>query len=170
MPVKLLIHRRSTDRDKTIVSANRKYTTLRGLKAVRSGPGAWICSATTPLLGRRGVVTYSVLSEAPKPAERRCEVRRQVHLQSGKILVHKDRFLTEFTFKNRTQAGIRLKLARRVALPKAILLYDDQQNLLLAASVVWQNGGDAGCRISRRPIRLNDSLLARLKGPYYAVR
>ncbi len=159
------------------MSGFRKTTTLQGLKAGRLGPGAWIYSFASPMLARRGVVTYSVHFETtPKfdatarDVERRREARRPVHLQSGKILDHKDRFLTEFIFKNRTETGIRLKLARRVTLPKSILLYDDQQGALVAANIVWQRGSDAGCRISRMPALANEKLLTRLRGPYYAVR
>lgn len=153
-----------------IVSANRKKMRLEGLKAPRLVPGAWLSSVARPMLARHGVVTYSVLSETAKPAERRAEPRRPVHLQSGKILGHKNRFLTEFLFKNRTRIGIRVKLARGVPLPKTVLLFDDQQGVLLAADVVWQHGSDAGCRLSHKPMRLDDKLLARLRGPYYAVR
>lgn len=153
------------------MNGRHKHTTLQGLKAARLGPGAWIYSLARPMLARRGVVTYTVHSETtPKHIERRREARRPVHLQSGKILDHRDRFLTEFIFKNRTEIGLRLKLARRVSLPKSILLYDDQQGALVAANIVWQHGSDAGCRVSCKPAVLNEKLLTRLRGPYYAVR
>lgn len=123
------------------------------------------------MLPREGVVTYSVVAESPPASfvERRREARRPVHLQSGKILDGDERFLTEFLYRNRTEGGIRLRLAQRVPLPRSILLYDDQQRVLFAAKVVWQNGVEAGCRMRGRWPH-NGKLLLRMSGPYYSVQ
>jgi hypothetical protein len=134
------------------------------------GAGAWMRSVASRMLPREGVVTYSVVVETSASfVERRREARRPVHLQSGKILDGGERFLTEFLYKNRTQGGIRLRLAQRVSLPRSILLYDDQQGALLAANVIWQNGVDAGCRMKGRWPH-NEKLVLRMSGPYYAVQ
>ncbi|WP_159725975.1 hypothetical protein [Methylosinus sp. Ce-a6] len=123
------------------------------------------------MLPREGVVTYSVVVESPPASfvERRREARRPAHLQSGKILDDGERFLTEFLYRNRTEGGIRIRLVQRVPLPRSILLYDDHQCALLAASVVWQNGVDVGCRMKGRWPH-NKKLLLRMSGPYYAVQ
>lgn len=143
--------------------------TLHGVRAPRLFAGAWLRSLAGPLLKRPGVVTYVVQSETILAyVERRAATRRTVHLQSGKMLDHADRFLTEFTVRNRTDNGVRLKLARRVQLPRSVVLFDDQQGILLAADVIWRNGADAGLRISRRQ-SLDEKLLKRLEGRYYAV-
>ncbi|CAN2533816.1 hypothetical+protein [Methylocapsa aurea] len=143
---------------------------LQGMKARDIGAGAWMRAFASRMLPREGVVTYSVVVEtSASVGERRREARRPVHLQSGKILDGGERFLTEFLYKNRTQGGIRLRLAQRVPLPRSILLYDDQQGALLAANVIWQNGVDAGCRMKGRWPH-NEKLILRMSGPYYSVQ
>jgi hypothetical protein len=150
---------------------NSSEPPLEGVKARSVGVNAWFRSATERMLLRKGVVTYSVVAESPSPpfVERRREARRPVHLQSGKILDRGERFLTEFLYRNRTEGGIRLRLARRVPLPRFILLYDDQRRALHAAKVIWQNGADAGCRM-KGCWPHSEKLLRRMSGPYYAVR
>lgn len=111
-------------------------------------------------------VAYSVLEER---LERRREKRRPARLQSGKIVDCGERFLTEFVFRNRSEAGVRLRLARRVVLPKRILLFDDQYSALHVASVVWQRGCDVGCRVAAEGAPASEPLLARLRNRYYSV-
>lgn len=153
------------------MNGGRKCATLLGQKTRRLAPAAWIRAIAGPMLPRPGVVTYTVAFEtARKDAERRRELRRTVHLQSGKILDAEERFLTEFQFKNRTEMGIRLRLAQRVALPKSIFLYDDQRLALVAANVVWQHGSDVGCRVSAKAPPSKEKLLTRLRSPYYAIQ
>lgn len=91
-------------------------------------------------------------------------------MQSGKILDADERFLTEFIFRDRSEKGVRLRLAQRVALPRSVLLFDDQNGRLFIATVVWQHGCDAGCRVSRERASSPETLLSRLRNPYYAVR
>jgi hypothetical protein len=111
-------------------------------------------------------VTYSVVEER---LERRSEQRRPARLQAGKVLDSDERFLTEFVFRNRSETGVRLRLAHRVILPRRILLFDDQCAALHVASVVWQRGCDAGCRLSGEHTAVSEPLLARLRNRYYAV-
>jgi hypothetical protein len=144
--------------------------TLLGSKSARRYAPGWIRALVRPVLPRAGVVNYTVDAETTLRVERRGEIRRPVHLQSGKILDVQERFLTEFLFKNRTEVGIRLRLAHRATLPRFIFLYDDQSCALAAASVVWQHGCDVGCRVSRKPLPSKEQLLKRLKSPYYAVQ
>jgi hypothetical protein len=123
-----------------------------------------------PMLAKQGIVTYTVLSESgPKFVERRSEVRRSIRLQSGKVLNDKDQFLTEFIFRNRTRVGIQLKLATRVSLPRLVQLYDDRQDELIVARVIWQNGGNVGCRVAHVAPGSKEKLIARLRERYYAV-
>lgn len=156
--------------EKILVSGMHRTMTLQGLRTPRLIRGAWICSFAGRMLARKGVATYAVVSEAaPSGPERRGATRRAAYLQSGKILDCADRFLTEFTIRNRTENGMRLTLAQRVSLPRSVLLFDDRHGALLVADIVWQHGGDAGCRISRKSHLLDEKLLTRLKNRYYAV-
>lgn len=142
-------------------------TTLQGSKTGRTSAAAVLRAIADRLLARGGAVTYSVVEET---VERRREGRRPARLQSGKILGSDERFLTEFSFRNRSEKGVRLRLAQRVALPRSILLFDDSSGGLFSAAVVWQHGCDAGCRVSRDRPSASERLLARLRNRYYAVR
>jgi hypothetical protein len=141
--------------------------TLQGSKAGRSSASAIFRAITRRLQARPSAVTYSIIEEM---VERRREGRRPARLQSGKILDADERFLTEFIFRDRSEKGVRLRLAQRVALPRSVLLFDDQNGRLFIATVVWQHGSDAGCRVSREWATSPETLLSRLRNPYYAVR
>lgn len=143
---------------------------LTGEKIEDRGPVAMLRALTGRLRAQPGLVTYRVIETKTAPSERRGESRRPVHLQSGKIVDLRERFLTEFVFRNRGENGMRLRLAQRVALPRTVLLFDDQSLVLVAASVVWQHGCDAGCRVVAGRLAAEERLMARLKNPYYAVR
>jgi hypothetical protein len=151
-------------------SMTEKNTILRGLRTSRGLSGALLSLMAKPMLAKQGIVTYTVLSASrPQFVERRSEVRRAIRLQSGKVLNDKDQFLTEFIFRNRTRDGIQLKLATRVSLPKLVQLYDDRRRELIVARVIWQNGGDVGCRVTHVPPGSKEKLIARLRERYYAV-
>jgi hypothetical protein len=152
------------------VNISEKKTPLRGLRASRGFPGALMSLLAKPILAKRGVVLYSVLAESrPKFIERRAEARQPVRLQSGKVLNSKGQFLTEFIFRNRTRVGIQLKLAKRISLPKLVQLYDDRGGRLITARVIWQHGGDVGCRVTHAATVPSESLITRFRERYYAV-
>lgn len=152
------------------MNAIRKNAPLQGLRIGRALAATWFSSLAGPMLARRGVVTYTARSEqALKFAERRSEARHKVRLQSGKVLDHEDRFVTECIFDNRTRVGLHLKLATGVLLPKLVQVYDDQEGALITVRVMWQRGRDAGCRVTSGPRVSNRRLIARLRGRYYAV-
>lgn len=140
---------------------------LHGSKSVAGGGGAWVRALVGRMIARPGAVSYKIVDET---IERRREKRRPARLQSGKILDERERFLTEFTFRNRGETGVRLKLAHRVALPRSILLFDDLRGVVFVGSVIWQRGCDAGCRLEAERAPTPESLLARLRNPYYSVR
>lgn len=139
---------------------------LQASRTSHARMGARVRAIAARLLDRPRDVTYSVIEER---LERRSEQRRPARLQSGKILDSGERFLTEFAFRNRSEAGVRLRLAHRVALPKRILLFDDQCSALRVATVVWQRGCDAGCRLAAGHAPAPEPLLARLRNRYYAI-
>jgi hypothetical protein len=152
------------------VSADDELEFLLGVRNFPGVSGRLFSFIARPICARQGIVTYTVLSESrSRFTERRTESRRPVRLQSGKVLNQKDQFLTEFIFRNRTSLGIRLKLAKRVWLPKLIQLYDDAGGVLIAARVVWQHGHDVGCRMTSAAPVSNEKLIARLRDRYYAV-
>jgi hypothetical protein len=143
---------------------------LEGLKTGRSGVTRLSNWITKPLLARRGYVAYAVISDDPRLADRRHERRRNARLQSGKVISGNDRFLVDCLFRDRTRFGFRLTLGRRVPLPRTVLIYDDQSRTLLAVTVVWQKGTEAGCKVASPPPADKQRLLKRLEGRYYAMR
>jgi hypothetical protein len=149
------------------VETPRGKPVLHGSKTLARGGGAWVRAIVGRMIARPGAVTYKIVEET---IERRREKRRPARLQSGKILDERERFLTEFTFRNRGETGVRLRLAHRVALPRSILLFDDLRGAIFVGAVIWQRGCDAGCRLEAERARSPESLLARLRNPYYAVR
>ena len=129
-----------------------------------------LLSMSQSILGKRDRVTYSVVSESVKPLERRRAARAAARLSSGKIVDENDRFLTECTLRNRTNVGVRVKLARKIDTPKRIQLYDDQACSLRWAEIVWKNADEIGCKFLHAPRKSNPRLLQRLKQPFYAMQ
>ncbi len=118
-----------------------------------------------------GCVTYSVICEAAaKPLERRRAARVATRLSSGKILNARGEFLTECTFRNRTAVGVRLKLARDIAMPSRVLLYDDRSGALQWLDVVWRGEGEIGCKTASRQAAPDPRLQSRFRQPFYAIR
>ncbi len=94
---------------------------LNGLKVTNSAGTRFLSLVTRSALARRGYVAYAVLDESASDAsERRVQARRHSRLQSGKLIDGNDRFLVECVFRDRSGAGVRLKLARAVPLPRKI--------------------------------------------------
>lgn len=102
-------------------------------------------------------------------SERRLEKRVAVRLQSGKVLDVEGRFLADFLFVNRGSSGVRISLARHLALPRKIWLYEDLNHICWGAEVVWQTGGVAGCRYRASDVALDERLLRRFRAKYYAL-
>jgi hypothetical protein len=144
---------------------------LNGLKVTNSAATRFLTLVSRSGLASRGYVAYAVLDErASDASERREQARRHSRLQSGKLIDGNGRFLVECVFRDRSGAGVRLKLAGAVPLPRKIQLFDDQLGSLCAAEVIWRRGVEIGCKLAPTSIALNDKLLRRLRQPHYAVR
>jgi hypothetical protein len=118
------------------------------------------------LRGAKAFATYTVRTT---PSERRTAKRCAVRLQSGKVLDADGRFLSDFLFVDRGPGGVRISLARRMALPKKIWLYEDLAQICRGADVAWQNHNIIGCRYRRWDAPLDERLLRRFKTKYYAL-
>ncbi|MGO9388731.1 hypothetical protein [Rhodoblastus sp.] len=136
-----------------------------GLDWLRRGPVA------------SGVVTYSILpssvlpSPSPHPYERRRARRRRTRLRSGKILDRRNLFLIEANILDRSSCGLRLRLAKDVAIPEIFHLYDDEAEIILVARIVWRRQALVGARIDPSgPARASRRQLASLRGKFYAMR
>jgi hypothetical protein len=134
------------------------------LEGARLEPGAGALARWR--LRRLGAVSYVRIAESS--ADRRREKRRPVRLNWGKALDAGDRFLSECLIVVRG-GGVRIRLARVVAIPPRFQLFDDADGLLYAARLVWRRGQEAGCRLARQPIVDRPQVLRRMRGPYYAL-
>jgi hypothetical protein len=118
------------------------------------------------LRGRQAFATYTVRTTQ---SERRTGKRSAVRLQSGKVLDANGSFISDFLFVDRGAGGVRISLARRMALPKKIWLYDDLAQICRGADVAWQNHNIVGCRYRRWDAPLDERLLRRFRAKYYAL-
>lgn len=118
----------------------------------------------------RGVVTYSVENVPVTTSNRRREKRRDVRLQSGKIIDQGEQFVVECLFRNIGETGCMLRLRKSIGLPNRIRVYDDVAREILSLLVVWRRGPDIGCRIIAPRRAASERLMKRLEGPFYAVQ
>ena len=135
------------------------------LEGARLAPGAGALARWR--LRRLGAVPYVRIAETS--TERRREKRHAVRLNWGKALDAGDRFLSECLIVDRGGGGLRLRLARVVAIPPRFQFFDDADGLLYAARLVWRRGQEVGCRLARQPTTTKPQTLRRMRGPYYAL-
>lgn len=118
-----------------------------------------------------GDFTYAVVKEPVRAGgERRAVVRRRTRLRSGKIACADGAFLVECLIANRSAGGGLLRLPVPLAVPDALLLYDDQTQELVAASVVWRRGRDLGIRFGHERGARHRTIADSLRRKFYAVR
>lgn len=118
-------------------------------------------------LGQSAAATFERLSDAAP--ERRREKRRGARLNWGKALDPSGRFLCDCRVVNRTRDGLRLRLARKVALPAHFHFFDDVDGALFAARICWRRGDEVGCRLSPSPLRDMAGVAQRMQSRYYAL-
>jgi hypothetical protein len=120
--------------------------------------------------GESGLVTYSVApSPEPSPHDKRREQRRRTRLRAGKILDRGNRFIVEATIIERSCAGLRLRLARDVALPEIFHFFDEESEGVFLARIAWRRQLMLGVR--RGPgIAVTVRQLIALRGKFYAIR
>lgn len=126
--------------------------------------------------GRRdgGAITYCVIPSPPSStenAEKRHQKRRRTRLRSGKILDKGNGFLIDATIIDRSNGGLRLRLARDCALPETIRLFDDETELVLGVRLVWRRRALIGVQLDPGgPLPASPREIAALRGKFYAMR
>ena len=127
-------------------------------------------------LARRGEIAYWVDSAEGRPAEstradqRMCR-RERTRLRSAKLLDGAYRFVCEGRIYDRSRDGLRLALARDIALPAQLAVHIDETSEVREAEVIWRRGSTIGIRLhSAAPA---DALRAcdryALRERYYAI-
>jgi hypothetical protein len=124
--------------------------------------------------GRRdaGAVTYCVIP-APSafPSDQRIQPRRRTRLRSAKVLDRANRFLIDATIIDRSNEGLRLRLARDGEIPERFRLFDDEAGLVLGARLIWRRQAMIGVRIDPGgPLPATPREIASLRGKFYAMR
>jgi hypothetical protein len=127
-------------------------------------------------LARRGEVACWAVSPERRPSEgeradQRAHPREQTHLRSAKLLDGAYRFLCEGRICDRSRHGLRVVLARDVALPPQLAVHIDETSEVREAEVVWRRGSTIGIRLrSAAPAgALRPCDRYALKERYYAI-
>jgi transposase-like protein len=126
--------------------------------------------------GDSGVVTYCVQpAPSPKanvaPKEKRRAQRRRTRLRAGKILDLANRFVIEAAILDRSNDGLRLRLARDSAIPEVFHLFDEETQMIFGARLVWRRQAMVGARLEPGgPLAATPRQIAALRGKFYAMR
>lgn len=127
-------------------------------------------------LAGRGEIAYWVHSPSArlpkeKSADQRNCPREPARLRSAKLLDGSYRFMCDSRICDRSRNGLRLALARDVALPRQLAVHLDETSEVREAEVVWRRGSTIGIRLrSAAPadaLRLCDRYALRER--YYAI-
>ena len=119
--------------------------------------------------------TYRVLSDAERTGaagDRRGSARQRTRLRSGKLVARDGRFLTECLIYNRSALGCLLRLPGPLALPATLLVYDDQADCLLQATVIWRRDREVGIRFTQPTgdTTRHQAIADSMRRKFYAVR
>jgi hypothetical protein len=103
-------------------------------------------------LARRGEIAYwAVPPERCPPkgarADQREEPRERARLRSAKLLDDAYRFVCEGRICDRSRDGLRVALARDIALPRQLAVHIDETCEVREAKVVWRRGSTIGIRL-----------------------
>jgi hypothetical protein len=141
----------------------------------------WRAQSETALkLGRklasRGEIAYCVVSDggrstAGKGADLRVQPREWNRLRSAKLLDGGCRFLSESRICDRSRDGLRLALARDVALPLQLAVHIDETSEVRVAKIIWRRGSTIGVRLQEAlpADAMNASRRSALRERYYAI-
>ena len=127
------------------------------------------------LAGRGEIAYWAVSPEAPPPEcvrpELRAHPRERTRLRSAKLLDGTYRFVCEGRICDRSRNGLRLALARDIALPRQLAVHVDETSEVREAKVIWRRGATIGVRLhSAAPTdALRPCDRRALKERYYAI-
>ena len=108
---------------------------------------------------------------APQPNRRKAK-RRRTRLRAGRVADMNTRFLADCLIFDRSESGVRIRLAGRMALPEIVKFYYEELNCLKVARIVWHRGNEYGLSFAREHEGAAPSAreLAAIGGKYYALR
>jgi hypothetical protein len=127
-------------------------------------------------LAQRGEVAYWAVSPEKKGHEgkrvdQRVGPRKPTRLRSAKLLDAAYRFVCEGRICDRSLDGLRLALARDIALPPGLAVHIDETGEVRSAKVIWRRGPTIGVRLHETApadaLRPSDRYALRER--YYAI-
>jgi hypothetical protein len=103
-------------------------------------------------LAGRGEIAYWVISADVRPpegkrADQRQSPRQRTRFRSAKLLDGAYRFLSEGRICDRSPEGLRLALARDIALPSEFAVHIDETSEVREAKIAWRRGSTIGVRL-----------------------
>ena len=96
-----------------------------------------------------GDFTYSIVeTDLRRPSgDRRCERRFRTRLREAIVAERRGPAIVDCRVRDLTKGGARLHLDSDRPLPRAFLLTEATSRRAFRATLVWQNGRDAGVRL-----------------------
>ena len=122
-------------------------------------------------LALRREIAYWVVSPECRRADERADPRERTRLRSAKLLDGAYRFLCEGRICDRSRHGLRVALARDIALPSQLAVHIDETAQVRDATVIWRRGSTIGIRLMEAAPAdaLRPSDRHALKERYYAI-
>ena len=147
--------------------------TFRGIKRQDWRTGRDIARLLGRDLAKRGEIAYWAEKDPPegKRTDKRGGAREPLRLRSAKLLDARYRFVCECRICDRSPTGLKLALARNVALPPRLAVHIDETSEVRGANVIWRRGLTVGVRL--RELAPADALRPSdryaLRERYYAI-
>ena len=110
--------------------------------------------------------------EPPPPAneqESRAAHRRRTRLRPVKLVTMSGRFIQDGTALDGSPTGARILRYESRPLPVRLVIYDESERTLRAASVVWAHAMEMGVRFAGPARAASRTETFRLTGRYYAL-
>jgi hypothetical protein len=149
---------------------------FRGIKRQDWRAGSGAARQLGRDLAKRGEIAYWVVCSESKPpegkrTEQRVGRRELLRLRSAKVLDARYRFVCECQIRDRSPTGLRLTLARDVALPPRLAVHIDETSEVRGATVIWRRGPTVGIRLREvaRTDAVRPSDRYALRERYYAI-
>ncbi|MDY8109369.1 hypothetical protein U0C82_09475 [Fulvimarina sp. 2208YS6-2-32] len=105
-----------------------------------------------------------------RPAdEQRIHDRRRTRLRPVKLISRGKRFLVDGSAIDLSEGGVRIRWFGEKALPATLLVFDEADDTLRPASIVWRVRDEIGLRFTGSAEAIGKTDKARLGGRYYAL-
>lgn len=119
-----------------------------------------------------GVGAYAAAMEPPplvNEQESRAARRRRTRLRPVKLVTMSGRFIQDGTALDGSPTGARILRYESRPLPVRLVIYDESDRTLRAASVVWTHAMEMGVRFAGPARAASRTETFRLTGRYYAL-